>query len=146
MYASPDPRQSIDLSKTFERLRTELGISRGQLPAWNSLVAQLMLSSELLDITSRPSTPLEGPSLRAALQDEFERLHARLEIIAALQPALQLLYVVLSPRQRIHADRLLRALCGVFAADRRSAWDASGERCMSSKPGASQVVATPWAA
>ena len=102
---------------SVEALRIELAIRPEQEAAWKTFAAQLKICRKPA-VSQFTSTLFGRPGLRSDLDNEFAILSARLEAIAAPQPALADFYAVLSQRQRMRADRLLCAHCGVIASDR----------------------------
>lgn len=99
-------------------LHLDLGILPHQHVAWNNFAAQLKICIHFSTVGSISNTAANGSGLTSVLESEIASLRARLEAIAALKPALNSLYGVLSSRQRLRADRLLRMHCSIASPDR----------------------------
>ncbi len=110
----------------FERLRIELGIRSDQFPAWRSFAAQCALCDCLMSLGSHAPDAREDSRLISRLKIEFEDLKSRIETLAAVRPALEDLYDVLSPRQRLRADALLRPHLEGFACETAAVRGAGG--------------------
>jgi len=94
--------------KQIDNLRVDLAIRPEQERAWLNFVEQFKKLPRLRSFHEADFKVLELPRV---LEREAQALRFRLMVIAVLRPAIEALYATLSPRQRMRADRILRAHC-----------------------------------
>lgn len=109
-------------------IECELGIAGFQQAAWDVFVETFTTVQDSLGRVTRASAHRfaeRAPSLPEMLRAKRSRLAAELEAARMLEAIADSLYRTLTPRQRIHADRLLLPVC------RELIWSNVGARAWS---------------
>ena len=95
------------------RVELELNLTSTQLPSWGALVEtydEVRDAIEAIETITAFRCEEHAPTLAQVLDMEAKYLAVRLGSVRRLHGAVAKLGRVLTPRQRIHADRLL-AIC-----------------------------------
>lgn len=101
----------------------ELGLAPAQLPVWWDFVSTMKaLVERIRDCRYRVQYEIVSaePDLPGVLEWYSTEIALRLEAMLKLREGMGALYAALSPRQRLHADRLLPPLIEAFGISDRS--------------------------